>query len=217
MKELKIFAMLIIALAAMTGCKDDDDDPAVQPATEEQMRQVGDQWYAELPMSGMTDNWRTEEEGDMTDYNEIGVIMYLNDYYTEDSYWGFIFMKDHYMVNYDGINRREVDVTFDFKMDSNGNITISSPWADIPKVSNAHFDAEKDIITADVSYKGYNINDIVFTRPTEEQQEFLNDFWETLAGAGLVGFDGGTETHHTGISGGNANEPSRAKGYSFRE
>ena len=167
---------------------------------------------AKVPMSGETDNWRSEVEGDKADYNALGIIMYLNDYYTEDSYWGFIYMKDHDMVNYDGINRREVDTTFDFKMYSNGDITISSPWADMPQVSNAHYDAEKDVITADVSYKGRTINDIVFTRPTEEQQEYLDDFWETLFEEGvLLGSEDRGDEQLTDVTDENATGPSRAK------
>ena len=215
MKTLNKIFILLFGLLVISSCKDDDvnveESKEAIPATEEQMRTLSDQWYAELPFSGETDNWRTEEDGDMTTYDHIGVIMYLNDRYTEDSYWGFIFMKDNEMVNYDGINRRTSDTTFDFKMDRDGNITILNPLADIPQLSNVHYDAQKDAITADVTYKGQTLNGIVFNRPAEEQQEFIDDFFETLLEAGQVtGYEDLNSEQKTGITDKNATEPSRA-------
>ena len=215
MKTLNKIFILLFGLLVMSSCKDDDvnveESKEAIPATEEQMRTLSDQWYAELPFSGETDNWRTEEEGDMISYDHIGVIMYLNDRYTEDSYWGFIFMKDNEMVNYDGINRRTTDTTFDFKMDRDGNITILNPLADIPQLSNVHYDAQKDAITADVTYNGQTLNGIAFNRPSEEQQEFIDDFFETLLDAGQVtGYEDLDSEQKTGITDKNATEPSRA-------
>lgn len=216
MKTLNKICILLFGLLVMSGCKDDDENVEVPkeaiPATEEQMRTLSDLWYVEIPFSGETENWRTEEKGDMITYDHIGVMMYLNNRYTEDSYWGFIFMKDHEMVNYDGINRRETDTTFDFKMDSDGNITIFNPWTDVPQLSNVHYDAQKDVITADVTYKGQTLNGIVFNRPSGEQQQFIDDFFETLLDAGQVtGYEDEDSEQNTDITDKNATEPSRAR------
>ena len=76
--------MLIIALVAMTGCKD-DDEPG--PATVEQMEMLTGHWYANLPLVGETDNWRTIEEGDVTGYNNIAVVIYLNGAVPDACFW----------------------------------------------------------------------------------------------------------------------------------
>lgn len=52
--------MLIIALTAMTSCSDNDNE-AVGPATKAQYEAVTGHWYAEIPISGETDNWRTQD------------------------------------------------------------------------------------------------------------------------------------------------------------
>ena len=54
---------LLFGLLAIVGCKDDDDK--AKPATEDQMKEVSGNWVAEVPISGETENWRTEEEGDL--------------------------------------------------------------------------------------------------------------------------------------------------------
>lgn len=216
MKTMNKIFILLFGLLALSACKDDNDyveegPKEALPATEEQLLTVSEQWYVEIPFSGEIENWRTEEEGDMITYDHIGVIMSLNGHYTEDSYWGFIFIKDNEMVNYDGIDRRETDTTFDFKMDRDGNITLLSPWTDVPLISNVHYDAQKDVIVADASYKGQTLNGIVFNRPSEVQQDFLNDFFETLFDAGqVVGYEDNDTEQDTGITDKNATEPSRA-------
>jgi len=55
----KIF-MFLFGLVLFASCSN-DDNPA-GPATEAQMQALTGHWYAELPISGETDNWRTEEE-----------------------------------------------------------------------------------------------------------------------------------------------------------
>ena len=209
MKEIRLFAMLIIALVAMTGCKD-DDEPG--PATPEQMEQLTGHWYAEIPLSGETSNWRSMEEGDLTTYDKIGALIYLNGHVTDVCYWGYIFLKDGDMVNYDGIFRRDEEAKFSIRMDMEGNITPSSHLPNAPQVTNMRYVKEKDIITADVTYKEKTVS-LVFHRPTMDQEPILRQFWNMLAEEGIVGGggDGDDSQYETGISGGNANEPSRSK------
>ncbi len=210
---MKKIWILMLGLLAIVGCKDDDES-TTRPATQEQMEALTDNWYAELPMSGETANWRTEEEGDMTTYDHIGVIIYLNGYNPsgDASFWGYLYLQDGDMVNFDGLlSDNHERSTFNFTMDSEGNITPSSSLTDAPQVTNMHYDSEKDIITADVIYKGQTIA-LIFRRPSEEQKTALNEFWDILIEAGEVGgsSDRGDE-QDTDIQEDGATEPSRVK------
>lgn len=210
MKAKSIFTMLVIALVAMTSCSSDDD--TVQPVSQEQLQNLHGHWYAEIPISGETANWRTEEEGDMTDYDHIGVLVYLNGTYTDASYWGYIFLQDNELVNIDGIFMRDNDeASFDYTMDSEGNITPKSHLADAPQVTNMHYDAKADIITANVAYKGHNLA-LTLVRPTQEEGTVLYDYWQMLAEAHIVGgYDDGGDHLNTDVKDESANKPSRAR------
>lgn len=108
---------------------------------------------------------------------------------------------------FDGINRINVDATFDFTMDSDGNIIPSTQLANAPTVDNMHY--HSDVITADVTYMGHSLG-ITLTRPTEEQEDRLELFWQMLLEAGMVAGDEG-DYQETDISDENAGEPSRAR------
>ena len=218
MKTMKKIMIVLFGLLALASCSNDDDEQStVQPATEEQLHFITDHWYAEIPISGETANWRTEEEGDMTTFDKVGVLIYLNGYYTEDSYWGFIYMKDGDLVNFDGINRMTEDASFDYTMDSEGHITPHSQMENVPQVSNMHYDSTKDIITADATYNGHTLTNIVFTRPTEEQEVFLDSFWEMLVEAGMIGYDDGGYEQKTDVTDEDATESSRARELNIEE
>ena len=146
MKKIWIF---MFALLAIVSCKDDDP----KPATAEQLQKLTGHWYAELPANGETANWRTLEEGDMTNYDHIGVVIYLNgNTPTEEvSYWGYLYLQEGDMVNYAGLmSESHEQSSFSFTMDEEYNITPSSHLKDAPKVTKMHYDREKDIITAEV-------------------------------------------------------------------
>ena len=208
MKVLKIFAMLVIALVAMTGCKD-DDEPG--PATQEQMELLTGHWYADLPLVGETDNWRSIEEGDMTAYNNIAVVIYLNGSAPDVCYWRYLYMQDDELVNYDGLFRTDEDANFTIQMDSEGNITPSSHMAGAPEVTNMRYDFERDIITADVNFKGYTLK-MTFYRPNNQQENRLSEIWAILSEEGIIGGEEhGDGTISTPINGGNSGGPSRAK------
>ncbi len=207
MNPNKILPTLAIALAAMTGCSDEETRP--QYASQQQLEEVTGHWYTEIPLTGETANWRTEEEGDITDYDHIGALIYLNGYDTESSFWGYIFLKDDELVNFDGIFQRDDEARFDFSMFSDGRILTSHNLADAPEVSNMLYADGK--ITADVSYKGQAFS-LTFTRPNEEEEPHLQEYWELLVEAGIVGgfADSGDEMS-TEVSDENADEPSRAR------
>ena len=209
---LGVGLFLLFGLLTMTSCSEEDNP--VQPASEELLQQLQGHWYAELPISGETENWRTEEEGDMTAYDHIGVLVYLNGYITDASYWGYLFLKDNDMVNFDGIFMREGDeASFDYTMDSEGNITPLSHLDDAPQVTNMHYDAKADIITANVNYKDHNLA-LTLVRPTQEEGTVLFDFWQMLAEAHIIGgFDDGGDHLNTIVTDKDAKEQQRARQY----
>lgn len=209
-KIIKLFCICLVSCglsAAFTSCSKDDESGA---ASKEQLLKLHGHWYAEVPISGETANWRTEEEDDMTDYDQIGVLVYLNGTYTDASYWGYLFLKENDMVNFDGIFMRDNDeASFDYTMDSEGNITPTSHLTDAPQVTNMHYDATKDVITANVTYKGHSFM-LTLVRPSQEEGTVLYDYWQMLAEAGIVGgYDDGGDKQTTDITDENAHEASR--------
>lgn len=203
---MKKALILLFGLLVIVGCKDDDDK--AKPATEDQMKEVMGHWMAEVPISGETENWRTEEEGDITTYDKITAIIYLNGEHPDACYWGYLFMQNGDMVNYDGIGRRDQEANFEFKMDREGHITTSSHLPDAPKVTNMHYTGKA--ITADITYKGKSFS-LTFTRPTAEQEATMSEFWQILGEEGIIGGYGdiGDELH-TDVHDNNATEPSRS-------
>ena len=90
--------MLVIALVAMTGCSKDDDN-TVGEAQETQYDAVSGHWFAELPVSGETDNWRSEKECDSTTFDKVTAIFYLGDHVIKEGWWGYLYLQDNEMVN----------------------------------------------------------------------------------------------------------------------
>jgi len=180
----KIF-MFLFGMLAIASCSNDDNETA-GPATQAQLEAVTGHWYAELPISGETDNWRTEEEGDVTTYDKVAALFYLNGYTTTECWWGYLYLQDGDMVNYGGIDLNETSNMFSFTMTSEGDITPSQHLANGPKVTNMHYDSKKDIITADVDYSGHTLS-VTFTRPTASQATQLNEYFDILQEEGIVG------------------------------
>lgn len=208
---MKKVLILLFGLLAIIGCKDDDDK--AKPATDDQMKEVTGHWFAEVPLSGETENWRTEEEGDMKTYDKIDAIIYLNGASPDACYWGYLYMQNGDMVNYDGIGRRDQEANFEFKMDQKGYITTSSHLPDAPKVTNMHYTGS--VITADVAYKGKSFS-LTFTRPTSDQETLLSDFWQILAEEGIIGGYGDEgDKQNTDVRDNDATEPSRSNATIF--
>ena len=205
--------MFLFGLLAMVSCSDNDDNPSAGPATKAQYEAVTGHWYAEIPISGETDNWRTEEEGDVTTYDKIDALIYL-DANTDDvivtfGFWGYIYLQDNDMVNYGGLLSSDDDI-FQFSMTSDGYITPSSHLADAPKITNMHYDATANVITATVDYKGKSLS-LTFVRPDEEAMSRLNECYEILMEEGIVSaYDDGGNIILSDVTDKNADEPSRA-------
>ncbi len=203
---MKKLMFLMFGLLAIVSCKDDDNDG---PASKEQYEEANGQWYAEIPISGTTANWRTEEEGDSTTYDHVAALIFLNGYTTAASYWCYIFVQDGELVNFDGFGSRDEEANFDFTMDKAGNITTSSHLSNAPEVSNMHY--ADSILTADVAYKDRTLH-LTFTRPKQTDVPTLSEYWAILQEEGIVG--GSTDMNGdflTEITDKNATESSRAK------
>lgn len=211
MKKIWIF---MFALLAIVSCRN-DDEPG--PATQEQLEALTGHWYAELPLSGETFNWRTLEEGDMASYDNVGVVIYLNGYNPngDASYWGYLYLQDGDMVNFTGLlSESHEQSSFSFTMDSEGNIKPSSHLKDAPEVKTMYYDRTKDIITANVIYQGQTYY-LTFIRPTGDSETHLNDIFDMLIEAGEIGgYDDKGNQLNTDVDNGNATEPSRVKSHS---
>ena len=208
MKTMKNYMIALLGLLALASCSNDDDE-VTGPATEKQMQEISGHWYAELPISGETENWRTEEEGDMTTFDKVGVLIYLNGYYPDACYWGYIYLQDGDMVNFDGLHRRDEAANFEITMDREGNITTSSHLPDAPQVSNMHY--ANSLITADVAYHGYTFN-ITFRHVETKEEQTLKEFYSILQEEGIIGgFADDGDNMKTEVTGDDATEPQRAR------
>lgn len=207
--------MLVIALVAMTSCSDDEDS-SVGPAQEAQYDAAAGHWFAELPISGETDNWRTEEEDDMTTFDNVTAIFYLGDYLMKDGWWGYLYLQsDNEMVNYGGLDLGKHETQFTYNMTADGHITPSSHIQNMPKVTNMLYDSGKDVITADVIYKEQSYQ-LTFKRPTDDDWERLNEYFFILLEAGVVGgYDDEGDHLNTDITGETADEPSRSRTFTM--
>ena len=213
MKTNSLFAMLIIALVAITSCSVNEDN-SVGPAQEEQYEAAAGHWFAELPISGETDNWRTEEEGDLTTFDKVTAIFYLGGYLMKDGWWGYLYLQDNdEMVNYGGLDLSQHETQFSFYMTADGHITPSSHIQNMPQVTNMMYDSVNDIITGDVTYNGQSYH-LTFTRPTDDDWERLNEYFYILLEEDIVGgYDDEGDHLITDVTDENADEPSRARRY----
>ena len=217
---MKKVMFVLLGLLAIVSCKDDDDK--VGPASEAEMQEVTGHWYAELPISGEIENWRTEEEGDMTTYDKIYAVIYLNGYINEpvedgySSYWGYLYINnDGEMVNYGGVDVRKNSTLFSFTMDSEGYIKPSSQIANLPQVSNIRY--KNGVITADVDYHGSTIH-ATFLRPDDLFETTLKDYYDILFEEGIVGgYEDDDSQQYTDVHDNPANEPSRSNTAVFKE
>jgi len=208
MKTIKTLAILFIAIVAMSSCSK-ADSPVTGTASEEQLAALaGSYWYADVPISGETKNLLTLDNPDDTaPYNHIGAVVVFNNLYTDWSYWGFYYLNDDQLVNIDGLSRLTEDATFDFTMDSNGNITTNSRLANAPVVSDMHFQGDR--ITAKVTFNGSTL-DVTFRQPDEAQETMMDNAWDWLLENDLV-IGGDNYKYETGISDKDADGPSRAR------
>lgn len=185
-------------VATLTSCSKDDDPTPFDRTL------LDGYWYAEIPMTGETQNWRTEEEGDMATYDQVGTLIYLHSEVTHNSFWGFFFLKDDDLVNVGGIHAWDENANFDYTVTPDGRITPDRYLEDMPKVEDMRYIDRK--IYAKVNNRQY-----VFTRPTEEQNKQLSEYWEMLLEAGMGGFSDGEGIMETDLKDKNAVEVSRVK------
>ena len=175
--------MLVIALVAIAGCSSDDDNFVPETFYDA----VAGHWYTELPISGETDNWRSAEVGDRTTFDKVTVLFYLGDSVMKDGWWGYLYLKeDNELVNYGGIDLGKSENRFNYNMTADGHITPSNHIEYLPQITNMLYDSRKDNITADVIYNGQSYH-LSFIRPGGDVWERLNEYYEILLKAGVVG------------------------------
>jgi hypothetical protein len=203
--------MLVIALVAMTSCSDNIDNYA-EKTLESSYDAAAGHWFAELPISGETDNWRTEEEGDKTTFDKVTAIVYLGDHVMKEGWWGYLYLQsDDEMVNYGGLDLSQHDTQFSFYMTADGHITPSSHIQNMPQVTNMMYDSVNDIITGDVTYNGQSYQ-LTFIRPSDDEWERLNEYFYILLEEDIVGgYDDEGDHLITDVTDEDAGEPSRAR------
>ena len=199
----KIFQILLAAmLVTLTSCSDKEEKPAGYYD-----EKLSGHWYAETPAQGITENWRTEEEGDSVAYDHVGIIVYFNPE-SKTGYWCYIFIKDGEMVNVAGFGKSGVEQDesyFNYTVDNDGNIDISKFLKGVDHLGDIYY--YNDMIVA-------NANDqtLVFRRPAAAgKEDFLEEIWEIVAESGMGGFDDGGTKIDTDVTDENAYEPSRAR------
>ena len=185
-------------VAALTSCSKDDDPTPFDRTL------LDGHWYAEIPLTGETQNWRTEEEGDMSTYDHVGTMIYFHSEFTKASYWGFFYLNEGDLVNFGGIHSWDENANFDYVVTSDGHITPDRYIENMPKVEEMQYLDGK-------IYAKVNGMQVVFTRPSEEQNEQLSEYWEMLLEAGMGGFSDGDGTIDTDLKNQNATEPSRVR------
>ena len=200
---------LLFGLLTMTSCSEEDNP--VNTASQEQYDAVSGHWFAELPISGETENWRTEEEGDMTTFNKVTAIFYLSDHLMKEGWWGYLYLQGDEMVNYGGIDLNKHENQFAYDMTADGHVTPSSHIENMPKVTNILYDSSKDVINANVTHNGQSYQ-LTFTRPDNGAWERLNEYFNILLEEGIVGgYDDGGDHINTVVTDKDATEQQRSR------
>ena len=208
---LGVGLFLLFGLLTMTSCSE-EDNPVNNSASDELMEKCSGHWFAELPISGETENWRTEEEGDMTTFDKVVAVFYLGGSLMKDGWWGYLYLQDdNEMVNYGGLDLGKHETQFSFDMTADGHITPSSHIQNMPKVTNMLYDSSKDIINANVTYNGQSYQ-LTFTRPTDDDWERLDEYFFILLEADVVGgYDDEGDHLNTIVTNDDATEQQRAR------
>lgn len=129
---------------------------------------------------------------------------YATVYMSLNSDWGYFYTKDGDLVNFDGIDRMNQGSNFSYTVTPDGFITPDNYIEKAPKVESMRYMDGK-------IYAKVNGMQIVFTRPTEELNARLEEFWLMLVEAGMIGYDDDGYQIHTDIKGDNAEEPARCR------
>lgn len=184
--------------AALAGCSKDDDPVPFDRTL------LDGYWYAEMPMSGESLNWRTEDADDMSSYDHVGAIIYLHSEPTGASWWGYVYLKDGDIVNFDGIHPWSESANFYYTVTPEGRITPDRYIENTPRVEDMQY-------TGGRIYSKVGGMQVVFTRPTEEQDARLDELFQMILEAGGGGYADDDYIINTDIKNQNATKPSRSK------
>ena len=191
MKNIKILAVLFIALMAMSSCSS-EDLPVMVPVD------ADGEWYAEVAMTGTTYDMRSEDELIEVTYDHVGVKLYLKEGIGE---WTHYYIKDGEMVNYEG----GYDNLFGYTTAGDGTIHVNPLYEfdDLSFVKGLNMRYRDSRILAKV-----NGLDMVFSSPTAEETLMLKR-WDAIITEDHMGYAG--DEIETDLDPNNANEPSRAR------
>ena len=191
MKNIKILAVLFIALMAMSSCSS-EDTPVIVPVD------VDGKWYAEIAMTGTTYDMRSEDELIEVPYDHIGVKLSLKEGIGE---WTHYYIKDGEMVNYEG----SYDNLFGYTTAGDGTIHVNPLYEldDISFVEGLNMRYRDSRILTKV-----NGLDVVFSSPTAEETVKLKS-WDAIITEDHMGYAG--DEIETDLDPNNADEPSRAR------
>lgn len=191
MKNIKILAVLFIALMAMSSCSS-EDLPVMVPVD------ADGEWYAEVAMTGTTYDMRSEDELIEVPYDHIGVKLSLKEGIGE---WTHYYIKGGEMVNYEG----GYDNLFGYTTAGDGTIHVNPLYEldDISFVEGLNMRYSDSRILAKV-----NGLDVVFSSPTAEETLMLKR-WDAIINDDHMGYAG--DEIETDLDPNNANEPSRAR------
>ncbi len=198
MRNTLFYMLVAFATLGLSGCHDDPDPVPFDIGLLE-----GD-WYAEIPLSGSTENMRLEEGG-VTDYDHVGVVLRFTYSFTS-GYWIHLFLHDGEMVNFSGFGfDDETDGTFDYTVSPDGEIAISHFLAGTPRPEGIRYVDGR-------IYAVIGSQTVVFSRPNDEQSALLQEVEAILIEQGDIGGaeDGGTK-YDTDISDKNATNPARSR------
>ena len=189
MKNIKILAVLFIALMAMSSCSS-EDTPVIVPVD------VDGKWYAEIAMTGTTYDMRSGEELIEVTYDHIGVKLSLAEGIGE---WTHYYIKGGEMVNYEG----GYDSLFGYTTTGDGTIKVSSldEFDDIAFVKGLNLHYSDGLIVA-------NGNDpnLIFSTPSGDTVAKLY-LWDAIIADDHMGYE--SDEIETDIDPNNADEQSR--------
>ena len=195
MKQMKIYAMLFIAILVMSGCSKDDDDTTVFSLREK----LFGEWIMELPVSGLEVD---PISGIVIPDDADGLTMIFH-FDADGTGWKELnVMREGEMI-YSAINRHETG--FKYNIDEQGKVEVVFDEGD----SDEKLQFNGEMLT-------YVFDDVEFylERATDDQIQSYKKASDEWHGGSDEGGDEGSSIE-TGVSKTDANEPSRAKSVSL--
>lgn len=192
MKKIISSVMLFIAVLAVSSCSDYEDNSVYKDPSA-----VNGQWYAEVPMTGLTYDMGSDDDLIELTYDHVAVLLDLDN---GVGTWTHYYIKDGEMVNYEG----HYFSSFNYTLDAEGNITLTEA-GDASDTSpilglKLRFADHKIVVGGGMS--------LTLTTPSAETAKKV-ERWNKLIDDDHLGLD--VDEHETDLSPTPATEPSRAR------